>query len=223
MRSEEKGENDVQRRERRLEQAKDASRIDGLLQRLAEITQYDAPPALRERLKHTASQRLATAPADKRRFAWLRPAFVALLIMVVGFSGVLIVHRSQDEGRRYSLEYKPDESPQTKETHTSSTLPLPEINAALPHPPPHLRTKLKPDTQSRRMIIRLPYSNSAVATGTDATIRVAMSQSELLSLGFPVNATVRDHRVLAELTLGDDGLPRAVSLPLPLEIVKEKK
>jgi hypothetical protein len=73
------------------------------------------------------------------------------------------------------------------------------------------------------MILRLPYSNSAIETGTDTTIRVSMSQSELLSLGFPVNATVQDRRVVAELTLGDDGLPRAISLPLPLEVMKEKK
>jgi hypothetical protein len=25
------------------------------------------------------------------------------------------------------------------------------------------------------------------------------------------------------LTLGDDGLPRAISVPLPLEVIKEKK
>jgi hypothetical protein len=73
------------------------------------------------------------------------------------------------------------------------------------------------------MTIRLPYSNSAIETGTDTTIRVAMSQSELLSLGFPVNATVQDGRVVAELTLGDDGLPRAISLPLPLEVIREKR
>jgi hypothetical protein len=73
------------------------------------------------------------------------------------------------------------------------------------------------------MTMRLPYSNSAIETGTDAIIRVSMSQSELLSLGFPINATVQDRRVVAELTLGDDGLPRAISLPLPLEVIKEKK
>ncbi len=73
------------------------------------------------------------------------------------------------------------------------------------------------------MILRLPYSNSAIQTGTDTTIRVSMSQSELQSLGFPINTTVPDTRIVAELTLGDDGLPRAISLPLPLEVVKEKK
>jgi hypothetical protein len=71
--------------------------------------------------------------------------------------------------------------------------------------------------------MRLPYSNSAIETGTNTTIQVSMSQSELLSLGFPINATVQDRRIVAELTLGDDGLPRAISVPLPLEVTKEKK
>jgi hypothetical protein len=73
------------------------------------------------------------------------------------------------------------------------------------------------------MVVRLPYSNSVIDTGTDATIRVSMSQAELVSLGFPMNETFHDRRVVAELTLGDDGLPRAISVPLPLEVVREKK
>jgi hypothetical protein len=76
---------------------------------------------------------------------------------------------------------------------------------------------------ARRMTMQLPYSNSAIETGTYSMIRVSMSQSELLSLGFPINATVQDMRIAAELTLGDDGLPRAISLPLPLEVMKEKR
>ena len=44
---------------------------------------------------------------------------------------------------------------------------------------------LPQNTIARRMVVRLPYSNSAIDTGTDATIRVSMSQTELVSLGFP--------------------------------------
>src|ERR1700757_4801741 len=74
-----------------------------------------------------------------------------------------------------------------------------------------------------RMTMQLPYSNSAIETGTYTTIQVSMSQSDLVSLGFPINATIHDRRIAAELTLGDDGLPRTISLPLPLEVMKEKK
>jgi hypothetical protein len=50
-----------------------------------------------------------------------------------------------------------------------------------------------------------------------------MSQSELLSLGFPINRTVQDRRIVADLTLGDDGLPRVISVPLPLKVMKENR
>ena len=73
------------------------------------------------------------------------------------------------------------------------------------------------------MTVRLPYSDAAIDTGTDATIRVSMSQAELASLGFPMKTTLSDRRVLAEVTLGDDGLPLAISVSLPLEVIKEKK
>jgi hypothetical protein len=84
-------------------------------------------------------------------------------------------------------------------------------------------SKLAQNTNARRMIVRLPYSNSAIDTGTDATIRASMSQAELVLLGFPINTPLQDRQVVAELTLGDDGLPRAISVPLPLEVVREKK
>jgi hypothetical protein len=85
------------------------------------------------------------------------------------------------------------------------------------------RPKLPPSPSARAMVIRLPYSNSFVDTGNGVTIQVAMSQSELLSLGFPLSATLHDQRIAADVTLGDDGLPRAISLPLPLELIKEEK
>ncbi|HLH33137.1 MAG TPA: hypothetical protein VKX41_00580 [Alloacidobacterium sp.] len=212
----------MQRQGRRLEQAEDTARIDGLLQRLAGITQHGPPSVLRERLKELASQQLATAHADKKRLAWLKPAFATLLLIVAGFAGVLMVYHRQHRAIRVGSGDKPAGSLQAKEIHETPKVPSPEVRA-LPREVTHQHVKRAQGSQSRRMIIRLPYSNSAVTTGTDATIRVAMSQSELLSLGFPVNATMHDHRVLAELTLGADGLPRAVSLPLPLEFVKEKK
>jgi hypothetical protein len=73
------------------------------------------------------------------------------------------------------------------------------------------------------MTMMLPYSNSAIETGTGTTIQVFISQSELLSLGFPIGAAVQDRRIVAEISLGGDGLPREISLPLPLEVMKEDK
>jgi hypothetical protein len=104
-----------------------------------------------------------------------------------------------------------------------STATLAQSSGARPLMPYHPPRRLTRQPGPQRMTLRLPYSNSAIENGTQATIRVSMSQSDLLSLGFPVNATLQDRRILADVTLGDDGLPRAISLPLPLEMIKEKK
>ena len=62
----------------------------------------------------------------------------------------------------------------------------------------------------------LPYSNPDIANGTHATIRVAVSREELVALGFPFNEAAADGKYLAEIVLGDDGLPRSIRVPLPL-------
>jgi hypothetical protein len=128
---------------------------------------------------------------------------------------------------------RPGRTLRTDTTKAISSVPLPALGTSTTttarlsaathlqnyHPPSRLMKQSGP----QRMTLRLPYSNSAIANGTQATIRVSMSQSDLLALGFPVNATLQDRRIVADLTLGDDGLPRAISLPLPLEVIKEKK
>jgi hypothetical protein len=165
------------------------------------------------------------ASTTPRPLAWLTPIFVAALLAALGLTTVLIAHLWQrrplqaNNGSRIN----PVSTLSDKEMHDMPTAQPPENDQATFVKTKHLHSKSMPDLGSRRMVIRLPYSNSAVATGTGATIQVDMSQSELLSLGFPLNASLHDRRVVAELTLGDDGLPRAISLPLPLEVMKEKK
>jgi hypothetical protein len=212
--------------ERRPKQMTDTSHIDALLQQLADLTQHDPSPPLRERLKEMSSERFGnTAHRHNKPLDWLKPVFVALLLITVALTAALMVHRRQHEALHASTKDKPAATLPAKETHDAPVpvLPSPEERSAAFPKTSRFRLRPMPNSGSRRMVVQLPYSNAAVATGTDATIRVAMSQSELLSLGFPVNATVHDRRIVADLTLGDDGLPRAVSLSLPLEIVKERK
>jgi hypothetical protein len=173
-----------------------------------------------------ASLRLQKAASTPPRpLARLRPIFVAALLVALGLTAARIAHlwerkplQANNGSSSNSVSTIPD-----KEMHDMSVAQLPASDQAALVKTMHLHSKSIPNPGSRRMVVQLPYSNSAIVTGTDATIQVSMSQSELLSLGFPVNASLHDRRVIAELTLGDDGLPRAVSLPLPLEVMKEKK
>jgi hypothetical protein len=206
----------------------DAPRMEYLLGALRSLSQQDPPPALRDRLRLLSYQRLRAGVEPRRRLgprvgfrSWLRPALVVALLIVIGFLAVRVAHlyRSERLRARIELRVAPPKEPSSIGAAARSPLPAEETK---PLRTSHSLPRAQ-DTITRRMVVRLPYSNSAIDTGTDATIRVSMSQTELVSLGFPMNATLHDRRVLAELTLGDDGLPRSISVPLPLEVVKEKK
>lgn len=196
----------------------DVAHVDSLLGLLGEMSRREPSPAVRRRLSLLASERLNRSP--RRLKVWLKPAFAATFFVVAGLAGELAVH---------FLEPKLAQNGGT--VTASSPVVSPEIKAQSSVEPSvrkprrvhHSRPTPIKTTGPRQMTVRLPYSNSAIETGTGTTLRVSMTQSELLSLGFPINETVQDRRIVAELTLGDDGLPRAISLPLPLVVMKEKK
>jgi hypothetical protein len=156
---------------------------------------------------------------------WLRPAFATVLLAAIGVAAALVFHFRQHELRqtdRAAAVSEPAVSPSISPENTAQAATAAPAPVTRRTPIHRLHFGLA-QTAGRRMTMQLPYSNSAIETGTYSTIRVSMSQSELLSLGFPINATLHDRRIAAELTLGDDGLPRAISLPLPLQVMKEKR
>lgn len=209
--------------EQRLKPAEtaDAARVEYLLGLLRRLSPQDPPDSLRDRLELLSFERLRGRPQPDLQW-WLRPAAVVALLIAIVTIAVLVAYVRQSELLRVGIESRvvSPKEPFSAGRGALSAVPAtevrsPKISHALP--------RLAHSTTARRMVVRLPYSNNAIDTGTDATIRVSMSQAELVSLGFPMNAILHDRRVVAELTLGDDGLPRAISLPLPLEVVREKR
>ena len=212
-----------EQRSKRTE-TEDVNRVDSLLSLLGGSSKRNPSPALRERLSVLASERLGRNPRNvgRRPQVWLKPAIASACIIVAGLATGLAVHfleRKPAQNDRTVTASSPVVSPETRAHSVAAVQPSVRTPRKVHHSRP---TPVEP-TGPRQMTVRLPYSNSAIETGTGTTIRVSMSQSELLSLGFPINTTVQDRRIVAELTLGDDGLPRAISLPLPLEVMKEKK
>lgn len=211
-------------------EAEDGSRVDDLLGLLGDLSQQSPSPALRERLGALAASRLSENPdhaaqlesEGRRKIAWLRPAFAAALLVAIGLTTVSVIHFRREEPTQASKTTKVSH-PAVASEYRSPITPAPRHPVAKQPRTHPSDPAFVPPSGARQMTMRLPYSNNAIQTGTDATIRVSMSQSELLSLGFPINATVPDSRIMAELTLGDDGLPRAISVPLPLEVMKEKQ
>ncbi len=212
--------------EQRPKPTADAPRVEYLLGVLRSLSQQGPPAALRDRLELLAFERLRggakLGPGLRSRF---RPAFAAVLLIVIGTFAALVAYVHRPEFSRAAIEplvVQPGVA-QPEETFSSGALSAVPAAAAKPAKIRHASSRLAENTPARRMVVRLPYSNSAIDTGTDATLRVSMSQAELVSLGFPMNGTLHDRHVVAELTLGDDGLPRAISVTLPLELVREKK
>ena len=214
----------VEQRPTRTETA-DAPRMEYLLGLLRSLSQQDPPAALRDRLELLSYQRLRGGVEPGRRLdspqaglrSWLRPAFAVALLIVIGSLAVLVVHVRQPGRLRAGIESRVAPPKESFDPGTSAPSAVPGAEVMSPNKSPkrtHSLPRLAQNTTARRMVVRLPYSNSAIDTGTDATIRVSMSQAELVSLGFPLNATLHDRRVVAELTLGDDGLPRSISVPL---------
>ena len=216
--------------EQRPKPIADAPRVEYLLGVLKSLSQPGPAPALRDRLELLAFERLRggakLGPRARSPFlARLRPAFAAALLIVIATVAALVAYVHRSESLRAGIE-PPVAQPgvgKTKETFSSGALSAVPAAAVKPAKVRHTLPRLAENTAAQRMVVRLPYSNSAIDTGTDATLRVSMSQAELVSLGFPMNGTLHDRHVVAELTLGDDGLPRAISVTLPLELVREKK
>lgn len=214
----------------RRTEAEDGSRVDDLLGLLGDLSQQSPSPALRERLGALAASRLSENPDDaarpvskgRRTLSWLKPTFAAALLVTIGLTTVFVIHFRREEPAQANKTAKVNH-PVASSEYRTPVAPAPRRLVAKQSRIHHSQPVSTPPFGARQMTMRLPYSNNAIQTGTDATFRVSMSQSELLSLGFPINATVPDRRIVAELTLGDDGLPRAISVPLPLEVMKEKQ
>jgi hypothetical protein len=208
----------------------DVSRMDHLLGVLGDLSRRDPSPTLRDRLSVLASQRLKDNPGrtarlralGRRPFMWLKPTFAVACIVAATLATGFAVHffgHGHVQNAGTAKANPPAISPETRARTVPAARPFVGKSLKVNHS----HSALVQPRSPQQMTMRLPYSNGAIETGTDSTIRVSISQSELLSLGFPINATVQDRRIVAELTLGDDGLPRAISLPLPLEVIKEKQ
>ncbi|MHB1958319.1 MAG: hypothetical protein ACYCO5_04735 [Acidobacteriaceae bacterium] len=206
---------------------KDFAHLDWLLESLKKAPVQDPSSAVKDRLNALYVQRLRESPAPRVKLAgkrswlsfWLKPVAAIVLLMIVSIGGMFLVHLHQ--GRRLRAGNNPgvniQKEPPNNEARTASEVAVPKSPL---RPNRHAQLAQMHSVNPTEMIVRLPYSDNVIATGTSTTIEVSMSQSELVSLGFPLPQSLQNRRFIADLTLGDDGLPRAISLPLPLEVIK---
>jgi hypothetical protein len=213
-------------------ESEDIARLDQLLESLQQVKVPGPSPAVRSRLSQLYAERLRETPIPTKKPGgrllkpsfWFRTAAASGALIAVVVMAMFLFHRHQRGHLRADHNSRVTSPEVTLASGGRTEVKAPTLKVAL-LPVRRSRSSHAKSAapQNQKMTVPLPYSNSAIATGTSTTIRVSMSQFELASLGFPVGEIPRDRRVVAELTLGDDGLPRAISLPLPLEVIKEKR
>ncbi|MGO4214028.1 hypothetical protein AB4Y89_09575 [Terriglobus sp. 2YAB30_2] len=199
------------------------SHTDELLRLLREASPQEPSPHIREQLEAMGSLQFDSTPFLRWRQAlqhhWLWALPVAALAIVV----VVMFLPTRPQIAALDLQAPPGVPPSLGSNSYPSHPRVPETSVPVASTKktthvPHAAPKPKP---MDRLTVSLPYSNPDISTGTSTVVRVAMPQMQLAALGLPLPAVAADSRIIADVTLGDDGLPKSISLPLPLQVVKE--
>lgn len=208
----------MQERESHQLETEVPSDVDQLLVVLRNLTRHDPDPAIRERLARLSAQRLGRHPERGRWLPRMVPAAIGLVIACAVTGGILL-HRQNHPS---TVNRAAAASPAVPES-ARAVQPVPPADSGVSQHQRRIRRTRPSDVELSKVVIPLPYSDGAVATGTEVTVPVFLSQDELMSLGVPMSPAIHDRRYLAELLLGDDGLPRAISIPLPPGVLTEKR
>ncbi len=216
------------KRRSRGEQTEAVLRVDRLLAQLRSVMRHEPPADLRARLARMSLERPGEDRSAGNPHGSLRGRRIAMASAVGLMAGVLLAgaacigflahEESQGSNAKRAALQKP----------AAPAAPVP-VHAKVGERgiPSQRRSRAahagNDAEQGGNLVIPLPYSDRAIQAGTGTMIGVSLSQDELLSLGFPVTPTMDDRRFTAEMILGDDGLPQAIRVPLPLRTIEERK
>jgi hypothetical protein len=200
------------------------SHTEELLRLLRETSPQEPSPYIREQLEAMGSLQFSSKPflrwrqALQHHWLWALPVAALAILVVVMFLPI------RPQVAALDLQATPPGVPPSLGSNSYPSNPrAPEASAPVASTKktthvPNAVPKAKP---MDRLTVPLPYSNPDISTGTSTVVRVAMPQVQLAALGLPLPAVAADSRIIADVTLGDDGLPKSISLPLPLQVVKE--
>ena len=185
-----------------LERESELSRVDALMRKLAQDSPCQAPQRVRLHLENAVRQYRPSEPQVGRR--WLLAAAV-LFAAIVSTFGAMISNRSGHI------------SPISKVLPPANTQPpsVLETHEIAPKTPPPAKVKRRQPPKvanPQPVFVRLPFSDPTLMVGTSVTIRLALSDAELLAMGVRPIESDPSRSYVADLVLGDDGLPRAIRI-----------
>lgn len=194
-----------------MKRESDFSQVDALMRKLAQESPREAPQRVRLHIENAIQYRSSAPLVGKR---WL----LAAAVLLAGFAmtiGAVISKRSGHSGPVLSAHIDPAskvvapanvQAPPMLEARRDIPTVLPP-SKAIPQQHQHPKT-----ANPQPVFVRLPFSDPTLAAGTGVTVRLALSEAELLAMGVrPIEANPSGSYV-ADLVLGDDGLPRAIRI-----------
>jgi hypothetical protein len=192
-----------------------------LLRLLKEVSVQNPPPRLRERIVELSSAQMKPKHLFPV-FGWELTKANRWLLIVSTTAAALVIAAILNVAYRpappdsLTVRMMTPSAPRVMSVR-SEVLSVPRTRRNRPR-----RSDVKPTpVRNDRLTLLLPYSNADVSTGTTTTVRISIPQSQLIALGLPIPAGTANSRIVADVALGDDGMPKAISLPLPLQVVKE--
>jgi hypothetical protein len=156
---------------------------------------------------------------SRARLAWLGVA-AAVALTAVGLALVLTRERALHQGPGLSQAPAAQQAP----VMVGSAGAQPEVGDASEKPsaaqPPSRRMPAYPRPKSNRPaghvvwatdFLPLPYADNSAPLGDADIVRLTLPNSALASLGLPVTEESTAKEITADVLLGEDGIPRAIS------------
>jgi len=187
-----------------MKRESEISQVDVLMRRLAQESPREAPHRVRLHIENAVQEQRSSAPLVGKR--WLLAA--AVLFVALTLTTSAIIFKRSGHGDPVSKVVAPAnvQPPSVLEAQRVKPTVLPPSNAKR-----HQRQHPKV-ANPQPVFVRLPYSDPTVMMGTGVTVRLALSEAELLAMGVrPIESNPSESYV-ADLVLGDDGLPRAIRI-----------
>lgn len=187
------------------ETQKELARVDALMSKLAQESPRQAPLRVRQHMMEAVRQYRSLEPSRANR--WLLAAAVLFAAFVLTASTIIFRRSSQRVHSPTQIVAQTDSQPKpTALEPRSSSHPktLPGAKAK----PRHRANAANPQP----VFVTLPFSDPTLMSGTSVTIRLALSEAELLAMGVRPIESNSSGSYVADLVLGDDGLPRAIRI-----------
>jgi hypothetical protein len=192
----------MSREEKRLvERESEVSRVDALMRKLSQESPREAPHRVRLQIESAVQRWRPSQPLTGKR--WLLAAAVLFAALALTM-GTMISKRSDHSNPTSKVLAPVNPQPPVLEAHEVKPKTL---------PPGKVKRHQYPKVANPQPVfVRLPFSDPALMAGTSVTIRLALSDAQLLAMGVRPIESDPSRSYVADLVLGDDGLPRAIRI-----------